>query len=306
MTCGIYLLSFPNTPKLYIGQSENIESRFRRHLTEMRTETHSFKLNEAYKKYGEPYLEVLEVCLPDKLNELEAYHINLWDAVADGFNTFGDQTFTRKTLESPSKTCKYSKEQILNVLDLLIEDKVLLFKDISTITGVHTNTIRSISAGITHKWLQNNCPTKYTKLLSIKGTREVGCNSPKSTTTRDQVLEIFYTIINEPNKSYKDIAELVGTSSAIVSFISTGTTHVWLKEEFPEQYIKMLALRGSRSGGTVSSRGIHHPDVVSPEGLVYSIPNIREFGRTHNIPHSSLHGLLTGKCKQARGWTLRV
>lgn len=304
MTCGIYSLNFSGTPKMYIGQSKNIEVRFNRHCSELKNQIHSKKLNEAYLKYGLPELEILEVCLLEELNSLEMFHIETWNSVADGFNTFGDQTFTRSIQVEPTNRNKYSKSQILEVFDLLIDSKIYRFKEISEITGVHTNTIRSISSGTCYKWLINIYPDKYEKLISMIGTRETGVMHGCSKYSKEQLISVLDFLVYSPGMSYSKIAELTKVSPATVSFVSNGTTHLWMKEEFPDKYLILDSLKGTRSGGTIKSRSIVYNDVISPEGARFSITNIREFGRIHNIPHTSLHNLLTKKGRHARGWVL--
>ena len=73
MTKGIYKLEFSNTDKIYIGQSIHIETRFTTHLYELRSGSHSVKLQEAYNRYGEPTLSIIETINKDEdLDALES------------------------------------------------------------------------------------------------------------------------------------------------------------------------------------------------------------------------------------------
>lgn len=42
--------------------------------------------------------------------------------------------------------------------------------------------------------------------------------------------------------------------------------------------------------------------LLSPDGIVYTGKNIREFGRRHNLFHSNISRVLSGKRKQYKGW----
>lgn len=73
---GIYKITNKVNGKAYIGQSINIERRFREHKY-ISSETNQ-SLVRAYKKYGRENFEfeVLEECTLDNLNEREIFYIN--------------------------------------------------------------------------------------------------------------------------------------------------------------------------------------------------------------------------------------
>lgn len=64
MTCGIYLLRFTGLDKVYIGQSLNIEQRYRKHLQFLRNQDTkaNYRMKAAYLLYGAPQLEILCEC----------------------------------------------------------------------------------------------------------------------------------------------------------------------------------------------------------------------------------------------------
>ena len=91
MSKGIYLLRFKGTDKVYIGQSLNIEYRYRDHLNPA---NRSQKLSEAFILYGNPTLEILCEATDDELDDLEermvlrARYISgrSWDDIYDQLN----------------------------------------------------------------------------------------------------------------------------------------------------------------------------------------------------------------------------
>ena len=74
---GIYKITNLKNGKSYVGQSTDIEKRFRQHLSKNAT-GHSEKFAEDLKRYGKTAfsLQVLEECEKDRLLELERIYIN--------------------------------------------------------------------------------------------------------------------------------------------------------------------------------------------------------------------------------------
>ena len=88
MTCGIYLITHIASGRGYVGQSVDIESRFRDHLAGRG----SVKLSRALKKYGPEAFEfrVLFVCDREELNRREAEFIQQLNTLHPyGFNLIG-------------------------------------------------------------------------------------------------------------------------------------------------------------------------------------------------------------------------
>lgn len=75
--CGVYEISTPNGSR-YIGSSTNIHGRWSEHRYHLKKGTHhSQRLLAAYQKHGDLLkFEVLEICSPEDLNEVEQSHIN--------------------------------------------------------------------------------------------------------------------------------------------------------------------------------------------------------------------------------------
>ena len=165
MTCGIYSLKFKGTDKVYIGQSINIEHRYKQHLHELASNKSNYKMLEAYSLYGIPEPFIIAECSVDELDELEDLAIEIWGAVDNGFNIY------KTANEAPTYTgygygnSKYPKERVLEVFNLLIDtDKS--FGQISEITGIPAHTVSGISASRSHLWLREDYPERYAILVS--------------------------------------------------------------------------------------------------------------------------------------------
>lgn len=84
MTCGIYALINTTNGKRYVGQSIDIERRWRGHLNELRSGRHgNSHLTNAWKTYGQNSfnLEILQECEGDKelLAKAEQFWIDHFD-----------------------------------------------------------------------------------------------------------------------------------------------------------------------------------------------------------------------------------
>lgn len=193
MTIGIYKLEFAGTSKCYIGQSLNIELRFQSHLSKMRKQESSIKLNDAYVKYGNPTLEILSECNPEDLDTFEVETIEIFDSVVNGFNTCSTPGGKTTLYGEAHPRCEYSDAQLYYVLNLLTSRLDLQLDEISKLTKVSKSVVTNISCLISHSWLKEAYPKEYKELeehYSSNIRRDSTKNGPKS--------EVFYII--SPNK----------------------------------------------------------------------------------------------------------
>lgn len=84
MSIGIYKFTSKTTGLSYIGQSINIERRYKEH----KTEDDGYSFHNAIKKYGwEDFtFEILEECNKEELNEKERYWIAYYNSYKNGYN----------------------------------------------------------------------------------------------------------------------------------------------------------------------------------------------------------------------------
>lgn len=75
MTCGIYKLTF-KSGKFYIGQSVDIEQRWKQHAEKFRKGTAAKNMQEEYNRSGFPDAIVLMECHKDHLDMMESMYIN--------------------------------------------------------------------------------------------------------------------------------------------------------------------------------------------------------------------------------------
>lgn len=86
---GIYRVVNTVTGKCYVGQSIDIERRWRLHRRQLKKGTNrSLKLQRSFNVHGEGAFayEVCCVCTPEELNQKEEEMIQLFDSVRNGYN----------------------------------------------------------------------------------------------------------------------------------------------------------------------------------------------------------------------------
>jgi hypothetical protein len=168
VTAGIYKLTFGD--KVYIGRSLDIEHRFNGHISDIKLGKSSRKLISAYAKYGVPTLSILEECTSLEMQKsLEKEYILKLDTLTNGLNTTpGGEDICYGELNA---NCKYTNEQLYEVLKMLAYSKEMTLSSISEATAVGINTIRDISAGTKHIWLSCEYPIEYQLFLDNKPFR---------------------------------------------------------------------------------------------------------------------------------------
>ena len=108
---GIYKIENLINHKIYIGQSINIERRWKdekRLAFDPQDESYNYPLSRAFRKYGLDNFnfEIIEECSVDILSQRERYWINYYNSFFDGYNqTLGGET-----------NSQVKKEQIIGVI----------------------------------------------------------------------------------------------------------------------------------------------------------------------------------------------
>ena len=95
MTCGIYCISNKINDNKYIGQSVNIEKRFKEHKYHLNNNSHHNQhLQNAYNKYGNNNFDfiILKRCKHQYLDRFEKFYIRQYNTIEQGYNiTYGYQ-----------------------------------------------------------------------------------------------------------------------------------------------------------------------------------------------------------------------
>ncbi len=158
MTVGIYALYWEEQDLIYIGQSQNIEARYREHLYKMKNTKHTnYKVQNTFDLYGEPILQILQECSIENCNELEIYYTREFDSINNGLNIIEAGLVGWGVNSNASK---YTKWQILKAFSLLYRTK-LSTRDIAKRCKVNIGVVHGIQSGTTHIWLKAKYAEKF-------------------------------------------------------------------------------------------------------------------------------------------------
>lgn len=305
MTCGVYILKFKGTDKVYIGQSLNIENRYSKHLNKMRKQDSTIKLNSAYREYGDPTIEVLKTCEPVLLDETETSFIKQYNAIDNGFNAYDTLTSSGGS-PLPGElngNATYSDTQIVKVFkELLIN--TLTHTEIAEVTGVSTNVVSKVSSGSSHRWLEEKYPEEYLKLEALKGKRYIGDKVHNSKYSNDHLLEVFNAIVNNPSYTQQELSEYMEVPRTVIMHMSTGSKYAWIKDLYPDKYAEMLSRVGRKKEIKDSFKAPRK--AVSPLGEVHEIQNIRAFALSNGLDPGALGKVLRGVLHHHKKWKLYV
>lgn len=131
-----------------------------------------------------------------------------------------------------------------------------------------------------------------------------GVNNSASKYSRESLIQAFH-LLSDINNSFKDITKITGIPKDTLTKINTGIQHNWLREEFPSVWedIKTISSKSRyKSSSSALKQGKEYRDIMSPDGIVYSVNNTLEFSKEHNLPNGNLCHVLLGKRRSVKGW----
>lgn len=139
---GIYKITNNINGKSYIGQSVNIEKRWKKHRLTMnnnKDHCYDYPLYRAFRKYGIHNFDftILEECEHCKLDERERYWIDVYGTLKNGYNqTFGgDGSFSRLNSEK------------LNSITAELRNTNRKMKDIANDYDISVEMVQGINTG---------------------------------------------------------------------------------------------------------------------------------------------------------------
>ena len=156
MTCGIYKIENKINGHCYIGQSINIEERWREHRNSINTaNSWDRSIYQAIRKYGKENFswEIIEECSKEELDNKEIYWISYYNSYKNGYNqtTGGEGTH--------GNGIKITKEQVSKIRDLL-KNTNLTNKEIGDKYNVSETLISAINTGYYWKELNIEYPIR--------------------------------------------------------------------------------------------------------------------------------------------------
>jgi GIY-YIG catalytic domain len=161
----IYKLVFPNTNRVYVGQTnQDIEIRFAKHISKLiGSNHHSYKLQQAWPECGYPKYEILETCDKNFANIRESHWILQLNAYKNGFNC--TELGNSPGVGFNHCAAKLSEDDYRCIVIFLAQTNMTHLQ-ISEELSVPIGIIESISAGYSHTNLLVEMPEEYTLMIS--------------------------------------------------------------------------------------------------------------------------------------------
>ena len=220
---GIYKITNTINGKSYIGQSTNIERRWKQEKNDsMNIESHSYDypLMKAFRKYGiENFnFEVIEECEVKELDDKEVYWIDFYDTFFHGYNqTLGGDTSSRQP-----------KEKIIGIISDLINTN-MSHKDISIKWDISTEMVQGINTG---RYWKHDADYPLQKRQSSKLSYCEKCG--KEITKGSKLCIECYNVLKSTNKPDKntllnELYENNGNFTAVgkIYNVSSNTVKKW-------------------------------------------------------------------------------
>lgn len=218
---GIYKITNKNTGKSYIGQSNDIERRFKEH--QIARKKSRIPVDIAIQKYGKDLFtyEIVEECLIDQLNEREKHWTEFYDTFNNGYNcnqsSIGENNGRAKLTESDVKIIRqaYANHERQKDIYELFKDKISF------------RYFQNVWRGASWTYIMPEVFSKENKNYYIYDSS----NGSKAKFSNEEILTIRKRYVNENAKEiYKDYKDRIGFQ-AILWGRSYSTLPLYKKKE---------------------------------------------------------------------------
>lgn len=206
---GIYKITNNINGKSYIGQSIDIENRWKQEKSRafsLQASAYNNILSQAFRKYGiENFtFEIVETCKPEELNEKEIYYISKFNTYYEGYNAT-----TGGGNGNQNNEIKISKEQLLEIYDLLINSTISQ-GDIAKKYNVGQDTISYINQGKSRVLSGYSYPLRNNK-REKKYCCDCGKEINKNSLRCDSCQKITLRVTQRPSR--EELKKLIRTTS---------------------------------------------------------------------------------------------
>lgn len=300
MLSGIYVMNFNSLERsYYVGYSQNLVERKKQHYRRLVAGTHyNYLMQNTYNLVKVlPEFEVIEHCPVEVLGTREIYWIKEFDSYNNGYNlskggeggAYGEAHYN----------AQYKEADYINLVKTLAsrpeESITAICKDINFDIYI----AYSISTGASHAYLEEIIPLEYNIMLNRVSKRNMGMRKY----SKDVYIRVFLDLVTT-NMKHKDLETKYEVSSGCIEGISSGDTHRYLKEDFPDEYNILLEKKLTRRNK--SSKLKVYPSVIDPLGNIYEIgvEGAKAFAKAHGLHQGHFSELLLGKAKSHKGWKI--
>lgn len=228
---GIYKITKISNKKAYIGQSNDIERRFREHQT--KDESSRIPIDVAIKKYGIHAFtyEILEECPIEKLNEREQFWIKYYNTVKEGYNC--SEGGAQQSVGENNGRSKLTKDDVIKIRKAYaahLKQKEVYKEFSDKITFGH---FQNIWQGRVWADVMPEVFTEANKKYYVFNT-SLGENGDSAKFTNEEVIALRKRYVNESAKDiYKDYSNKISfqTLQALLWGRSYSNLPIYKKKE---------------------------------------------------------------------------
>jgi len=226
MAIGIYKFTCKSNGKVYVGQSVNVENRYKGHFNNHDNENlkdYQTKFYRALRKHRfENFtFEIIE-SLEDSsdLDEREIYWVNFYNSYANGYNSNrGGFRVTERNEDHPN--AKLTNEQVLEIKEKLKNTKITQY-ELASLYNITQSEISNINTG--KKWSNLG---DYDYMIRKEEARNTGSSNPASVFSDEDVVNIRNRYVKESGrKIYEDYKHRCSYTS--LERILLGKTYTYL------------------------------------------------------------------------------
>lgn len=295
---GIYLITNNISGKIYIGStSRNLRKRIKEHIRYLeRGKHHNKHLQHAYIVYGKEVFsfDVLEECNAADVLHCELFYIEYFRYV--GAELYNISVNPLNVWLGYKQETEHTKK-ILNSRQRYIDEHKKEFSLISP-DGIVYSGRNVLDFAKEHKLSRGT-------LIELVNGNKAYYNGWRALSTNvvESLLPATVTDQNGDNYTVEDIRQFAtdhnldcaNFNKLLVGVIRTykGWTVAGNRPKSPPKF--------DRGGG---KRLVKPINLISPDSILYTITNIRQFCREHNFSVSSISRLGSGKLDQYKGWKL--
>ena len=216
MSSGIYKFVNKINGKIYIGQSQNLDSRFRQHFnnhTNPNLKDYNTKFYRALRKYGFDNFdyEIIEECNLEEINEREQYWVDFYNSFYNGYNSNkGGEKVTERGELHPCAIL--TNREVMEIKDLLKNTNFTQY-ELANLYSIGQGDISNINTG--KHW---SSVGEY-EFPIRKQKKRYGEKSSRAILSDDTVKEIRMRYVNETaaqiHKDFSDICSLKTIEKAL-------------------------------------------------------------------------------------------